>query len=62
MSAFFCQFLIHFLISKIVLEAKHAMYEFPDIITNLSSMFEKSFHSFSILELCKQSSMNKLLL
>ena len=33
----------------------------PDIITNLSSMLEKSFHSFSILELCKQSFMNKLL-
>ena len=37
------------------------MYEFPDIITILSSMLEKSFHSFSVLELCKQSFMNKLL-
>lgn len=38
------------------------MYEFPDIITILSSMLEKSFHSFSVLELCKQSFMNKFLL
>lgn len=37
------------------------MYEFPDIITNLSSMLEKSCHSFSILKLCKQSFMNKFL-